>query len=251
MIMIAYSGLIGLSFIYSTAGFTAGPISTPSRSKGSCGRACASYQSLARQQAPQLDAGWRLLTKQQAVRTWQIRAADGTGETEPAAEAAPRLKRVRKRRKDASSIATAGEDEDGIETSSPAVEQVPAAAVNFESARAEAAAVVAVEETEPQAVVVPVVDRKVEQAVEEAPRSAGDTRGTKVRWLLLCARRGCWRGKGDSTVGNSTGTRQAGLRDFVLVHVLYTWCTGNMRLVIIMLRTEITAVSDVRNHPGG
>lgn len=200
--MIAYSGLIGLSFIYSTAGFTAGPISTPSRSKGSCGRACASYQPLARQQAPQLDAGWRLLTKQQSVRTWPIRAADGTGETEPAAEAAPRLKRVRKRRKDASSIATAGEDEDDIETSSPAVEQVPAAAVNFESARAEAAAVVAVEEAEPQAVVVPVVARKVEQAVEEAPRSAGDTRGTKVRWLLLCARRGCWRGKGDSTVGN-------------------------------------------------
>lgn len=130
-----------------------------------------------------------------------MRAADGTGETEPGAEAAPRLRRVRKRRKDASSIATAGEDEDGIEASSPAGDQAPAAAaVDFESARAEAAAAVeAVEEAEPQAVVaLPVAAvQKVEQEVEEAPRSAGDTRGTKVSWLLLYAidRRGVGVGK--------------------------------------------------------
>lgn len=130
-----------------------------------------------------------------------MRAADGAGETEPAAEAAPRLKRVRKRRKDASSIVTSGEYEDGTETSSPAGEQVPAVAVNFESARAEAAAVAAVEEAEPQAVVAPDAALKVEQAVGEAPRAAGDTRGTKVRWMLLYARRGFWRGKGDSAVG--------------------------------------------------
>lgn len=199
VIMIVYSCLIGLSFIYSTAGFTAGPISAPSRSTGSCGRACASYQPLARQRAPQLDAGWRLLTKKQAIGTWPMRAAGGTGETEPAAEAAPRLKRVRKRRKDANSIAIAGEDEEGISAPSPADEQVPVAAVGFESAGAEAAPVVAVE-AEPQVVVVPVAVQKVQQAVEEAPRSAGDTRGTKVTCLLLYTRRVCWRGKGDFRV---------------------------------------------------
>ena len=148
-----------------------------------------------------------------------MRAADGTGETEPAAEAAPRLKRVRKRRKDASSIATAGEDEEGVSAPSPADEQVPAAAVDFESARAEAAAVVAVEEAEPQAVAVPVAAQRVQRAVEETPRSAGDTRGTKVTCLLLYARRVCWRGKGDFAVDNM---HLCGLDDFVLLYVRFS-----------------------------
>lgn len=106
-----------------------------------------------------------------------MRAADGTGQTESAEEVAPRLKRVRKRRKDASSIATAGEDEDDAEASS---EQAPAA-VDFESARAEAAAAVALK----KAGETPVAPQKVEKAVEGAPRSSGDTRGTKVRRSLM------------------------------------------------------------------
>lgn len=103
--------------------------------------------------------------------------ADGAeGETEPAA---PRLKRVRKRRKDAGSVATAEGEEEGEETvevsASSAVDAAappPPPAGSIESARG---AVVAAEDVDvmPQ-VVAP------QQAVAGIPRSVGGTKGTKV-----------------------------------------------------------------------
>lgn len=104
--------------------------------------------------------------------------ADGVeGEAEPAA---PRLKRVRKRRKDAGSVATAddGEDRETAEVwPSSAVDAGPPTSVEtFESARGPA---VVEAESLPQVDVTPQVVAP-QQAVAEVPRSAGVTKGTKV-----------------------------------------------------------------------
>lgn len=103
-------------------------------------------------------------------------ADGGEGETEPAA---PRLKRVRKRRKDAGSVATAEDEEEGGENAEvstsfavDAVAPTPPPVERIEPARG---AVVAAEDVD----VVPQVVA-AQQAVADIPGSVGGTKGTKV-----------------------------------------------------------------------
>lgn len=98
-------------------------------------------------------------------------ATDGDGEPEATA-AAPRLKRVRRRRKDAGSIATAGDEEaDEVVAASSPIEQEPVLpAVAFDSP---AATAVTVEEEE-------VSPQVVAPAAAQVPVSGGGTKGKKV-----------------------------------------------------------------------
>lgn len=173
--MITYSGLIGLSFICNAAGFAPLPVPTAKHNGGN--RAFVlSRQALGDRHG----AAWRTAVEQQTIvpRVRTLMTADGgEGETEPAA---PRLKRVRKRRKDAGSVATAEGEEEGGETveasKSSAVDAVappPPPAESIESARG---AVVAAEDVD----VMPQVVAPHKQAVADIPRSVGGTKGTKV-----------------------------------------------------------------------
>lgn len=160
-------GLVGLSFLYSAAGFT-GPISTRPRPAGSSRSSCGiSFGSSVTRQAPQPLKAWRSIKTNQCVTC--MTADDGDTAQQVPASAAPRLKRVRRRRKDGASVAIAKEEE----------EVPPPAAADFESAKVAAAAAARVVAPPPPPVAAQQPALGAEEE-EEGPLLTGGTKGTKV-----------------------------------------------------------------------
>lgn len=203
--MLAVAGLVGISFIWSVTSFTAGPLLPRTRSVGDLRNQHQQRHSLNQHQQrhslaerrqqpssaePAVAAIWPQEQHQRQPRllhriTTRLAAAPAGESEAEATTTAPRLKRVRKRRKDPASIPTAGDEDEGIEGDgvgavaaavSPIAEEVPAVAQ-----AAAAATTSAAEEIRSQV---------AQTFQEESPRSAGGTKGTRVRTHIM-QRHGC------------------------------------------------------------
>lgn len=218
------SGLIGFSFVCSTAGFTLMPPFLSPSLRRPCSRtvwamtptaaAAAAVTSKTTTRATVGPSCARfstrclvLTTRARTFRTTVCLAAEAGDQlqemaTEEATKTSPRLKRVRKRRKDSSAVATAPEDQEEHDGSDDVIQEGELPVGRLVDPIVSAAATAVVEE-----VVVPQAKEAVEAVTEAvegvaAPfRSSGGTKGTKVgkgkRW---CGR--AWGGLTGFIVGN-------------------------------------------------